>query len=108
MVSDSSGQRVQIGNVAALVELIAKLKLRNYDVVLVSSGAVGMGCIKLGLAKKPTNLRTKQAVAAAGQSQLMRMYEDLFGTVRVQVAQILISQSDFMEKQHWSNVKHTI
>eukprot|EP00747_Dinoflagellata_sp_TGD_P213225 gnl/TRDRNA2_/TRDRNA2_86208_c0_seq1.p1 gnl/TRDRNA2_/TRDRNA2_86208_c0~~gnl/TRDRNA2_/TRDRNA2_86208_c0_seq1.p1 ORF type:complete len:374 (+),score=64.40 gnl/TRDRNA2_/TRDRNA2_86208_c0_seq1:131-1123(+) len=66
-----------------------------------------MGCIKLGI-PKPTNLRKKQAVAAAGQSQLMRMYEDLFGTVRLRVAQLLISQSDFMERGHWSNVKHTV
>ncbi|CAE8687937.1 unnamed protein product, partial [Polarella glacialis] len=46
--------------------------------------------------------------AAAGQSQLMRMYEDLFGTVGVQVAQLLLSQSDFLEKERWSNVKSTI
>lgn len=108
IVSDSTGQRVQIGNVAQLVEIIAALKRKNYQVVLVSSGAVGMGCIKLGLRQKPTALRTKQAVAAAGQSQLMRMYEDLFGTVRLQVAQLLMSQSDFMDKEHWSNVKYTI
>jgi len=108
MVNDASGQRVQLANVAQLVELIAELRNKGYQVVLVSSGAVGMGCIKLGLAQKPTSLRTKQAVAAAGQSQLMRMYENLFGTVRLQVAQLLISQSDFMEKEHWSNVKHTI
>lgn len=108
MVSDGHGQRVQLANVAQIVELIAELKRKGYEVVFVSSGAVGMGCIKLGLPQKPTCLRTKQAVAAAGQSQLMRMYEDLFGTVRLQVAQLLISQSDFMEKEHWSNVKHTI
>lgn len=108
MLSDKSGQRVQLQNVAQLVELIAELKLRGYQVVLISSGAVGMGCIKLGLSQKPSSLRTKQAVAAAGQSHLMRMYEDLFSTVRVTVAQLLISQSDFLEKEHWSNVKATI
>ncbi|CAE8583439.1 unnamed protein product, partial [Polarella glacialis] len=89
-------------------ELIAELREKGYQVVLISSGAVGMGCIKLGLKQKPSNLRTKQAVAAAGQSQLMRMYEDLFGTVGVQVAQLLLSQSDFLEKERWSNVKSTI
>merc|ERR1719229_582827 len=66
-----------------------------------------MGCIKLGI-QKPTSIRTKQAVAAAGQSQLMRMYEDLFGTVGLRVAQLLVNQSDFLDKEHWSNVKHTI
>mmetsp|Transcript_90960 Transcript_90960/g.291721 ORF Transcript_90960/g.291721 Transcript_90960/m.291721 type:complete len:448 (+) Transcript_90960:178-1521(+) len=108
MVSDESGQRVQLANVAQLVDLIGSLRRKGYWVVLVSSGAVGMGCIKLGLTKKPTSVRTKQAVAAAGQSQLMRMYEDLFGTVRLQVAQMLLSQSDFLDKEHWSNVKATI
>jgi len=108
MVSDASGQRVQLGNVAQLVEVIAGLKRSGYNVVLVSSGAIGMGIIKLGLAQKPTSIRAKQAVAAAGQSQLMRMYEDLFSTVRMHVAQLLISQSDFLDKQHWQNVKHTI
>eukprot|EP00971_Amphidinium_carterae_P136449 2703789-Amphidinium_carterae.1 len=66
-----------------------------------------MGCIKLGI-PKPSSLHTKQAVAAAGQSRLMGMYEDLFGMVRLQVAQILITQTDFMDLHHWSNVKTTI
>merc|ERR1719230_1820253 len=66
-----------------------------------------MGCMKLGIAK-PTNPRTKQAVAAAGQSQLMRTYEDLFGAVGVQVAQLLISQSDFLDQAHWAKVKETL
>eukprot|EP00927_Polykrikos_kofoidii_P080956 TRINITY_DN78006_c0_g1_i1.p1 TRINITY_DN78006_c0_g1~~TRINITY_DN78006_c0_g1_i1.p1 ORF type:complete len:443 (-),score=79.09 TRINITY_DN78006_c0_g1_i1:41-1369(-) len=108
IMSDDTGKRVKLANIAQLIELVAQLKRANYRVLLVSSGAVGMGCIKLRLEKKPTNLRTKQAVAAAGQSQIMRMYEDLFATVNIQVAQLLLSQSDFLEKDHWVNVKHTI
>eukprot|EP00928_Gymnodinium_smaydae_P078577 TRINITY_DN62700_c0_g1_i1.p1 TRINITY_DN62700_c0_g1~~TRINITY_DN62700_c0_g1_i1.p1 ORF type:complete len:436 (+),score=60.04 TRINITY_DN62700_c0_g1_i1:222-1529(+) len=108
IVSDSSGQRLQLANMAQLIEVIARLRRDNYRVVLVTSGAVGMGCIKLGLTEKPKSVRTKQAVAAAGQSQLMRLYEDLFATVRVQVAQLLISQTDFLDKTHWENVKSTI
>jgi len=107
LMNDERGQRVRLKNVAALVEQIAELKLGGYQVVLVSSGAVGMGLIKLGI-PKPTSLRTKQAVAAAGQSQLMRMYEDMFVTVGLHCAQLLISQSDFMDKVHWQNIKHTI
>lgn len=108
MASDEDGQHVRLANIAQLVELIALLKRRRYEVVLVSSGAVGMGCIKLGLARKPTEMSAKQAVAAAGQSKLMRMYEDLFGTVRLTVAQLLVSQSDFLDKHHWANVKRTV
>jgi glutamate 5-kinase len=107
MQSADGSQRVRLRNVASLVELIAILKKQGKQVVLVSSGAVGMGLIKLGI-KKPTDLRKKQAVAAAGQSKLMRMYEDLFSTVGLQCAQLLLSQSDFLDKTHWKNVKHTI
>lgn len=107
IASDQDGQRVQLTNVARLVELIVTLRREGHDVVLVSSGAVGMGCIKLGIAK-PKSLQTKQAVAAAGQSQLMRLYEDLFSTMRTHVAQLLISQKDFLDKEHWSNIKNTI
>lgn len=107
MVSDATSQRLKLANVARIVEVIAELKRAGYWVVFITSGAVGMGCIKLGI-NKPTNLRTKQAVAAAGQSQLMRTYEDLFGAVGVQVAQLLISQNDFLDKTHWGNVKHTL
>jgi glutamate 5-kinase len=107
MQADDGTQRVRLRNVAGLVELIAVLKKQGRQVVLVSSGAVGMGLIKLGI-KKPSDLRKKQAVAAAGQSKLMRMYEDLFSTVGLQCAQLLLSQSDFLDKSHWKNVKHTI
>ncbi|CAK9057100.1 unnamed protein product [Durusdinium trenchii] len=105
--SDDRGHRVRLALVSQLVEVIAELRRLEYQVVFISSGAVGMGCIKLGIAK-PTDLRKKQAVAAAGQSQLIRMYEDLFGTLGVKVAQLLLSQSDLLDKEHWSNVKVTI
>jgi len=107
IASDQDGHRVQLANVASLVELIVTLKREGHDVVLVSSGAVGMGCIKLGI-EKPKVLQIKQAVAAAGQSQLMRLYEDLFSTMRTHVAQLLISQKDFLDKEHWGNIKNTI
>lgn len=107
MEKDADGQQVNITNLAKLVDLIHKLRKDNYQVVLVSSGAVGMGCIKLGI-PKPTSLRTKQAVAAAGQSQLMRLYEDLFSVMGVKVAQLLLSQIDFLDKNHWNNVRHTL
>jgi glutamate 5-kinase len=105
--SQSGAQKVNLTNIAQLVELISGLRLKGYQVVLVSSGAVGMGCIKLGI-DKPKDLRKKQAVAAAGQSQLMRLYEDLFTTVGLHVAQLLINQGDFLDKEHWSNIRHTI
>mmetsp|Transcript_37233 Transcript_37233/g.80965 ORF Transcript_37233/g.80965 Transcript_37233/m.80965 type:complete len:432 (+) Transcript_37233:220-1515(+) len=108
MLSDETGFRVNLANLARLVDTIGSLRRDGYQVVLVSSGAVGMGCIKLGMTKRPTDVRTKQAVAAAGQSHLLRLYEDLFGALKLQVAQLLINQSDFLDKDHWQSVKSTI
>jgi glutamate 5-kinase len=99
---------VRLANVAKLVELIASLKRVGDQVILVSSGAVGMGCIKLGLKEKPKSLNVKQAVAAAGQSQLMRMYEDMFGTLGLKAAQLLLGRGDFLDRDRWMNVKTTL
>eukprot|EP00811_Abedinium_folium_P030519 NODE_4894_length_1833_cov_11.770809.p1 GENE.NODE_4894_length_1833_cov_11.770809~~NODE_4894_length_1833_cov_11.770809.p1 ORF type:complete len:433 (-),score=138.07 NODE_4894_length_1833_cov_11.770809:370-1668(-) len=108
---DNSGENgliVRLCNLGRIVDLIASLVRAGHRVVLVSSGAVGMGCIKLGLKRKPSSLTVKQAVAAAGQSQLMRSYEELFGMVQMHVAQLLLSQSDFTDKGRWRNVRSTI
>mmetsp|Transcript_37224 Transcript_37224/g.80946 ORF Transcript_37224/g.80946 Transcript_37224/m.80946 type:complete len:424 (+) Transcript_37224:220-1491(+) len=108
MLSDETGFRVNLANLARLVDTIGSLRRDGYQVVLVSSGAVGMGCIKLNLTKRPTSIRTKQAVAAAGQSHLIRIYEDLFGALDMQVAQLLLNQSDFLDQDHWKSIKSTI
>lgn len=105
--SDGKAQFMKLANVANLVELIATLKRNGDRVILVSSGAVGMGCVKLGISK-PKDIRTKQAVAAAGQSHLMRMYEDLFGALGVKVAQLLLARTDFLDRVRWGNVKGTL
>ena len=81
---------------------------RCCKVVLVSSGAVGMGCRELGLAKKPTDPQMKRAVAGVGQSRIMRMYSELFETVGLKIAQLLVSQRDFMEQQRWAEIRDTI
>jgi glutamate 5-kinase len=109
MESGGSGnaERVRLANVARLVELISTLKRNGDRVILVSSGAVGIGCVKLGI-PKPKDMRTKQAVAAAGQSHLMRMYEDLFDSLGVKVAQLLLSRTDFLDRVRWGNCKGTL
>ena len=97
------GQRVNLRNIAALVEAAATIRRLGRRVVIVTSGAVGFGCVKLGLCSRPTSLSLKQACAAAGQSQLVRLYEDLFTTVNLKVAQILLCRSDFSNKDRFAN-----
>jgi len=101
------GQKVSLSNISRLVELIASLRTSGDHVVLVSSGAVGMGCLKLGLSQRPTGPGVKQALAAAGQSRLMRLYEDLFAVIGVNVAQLLISRDDFSDKARFLAVRNT-
>ncbi|CAE8620436.1 unnamed protein product [Polarella glacialis] len=105
---ETGGQKANLSNLARLVELIASLRKAGDHVILVSSGAVGMGCLKLGLSEKPAGLGAKQAMAAAGQSRLMRLYEDLAAVIGMQVAQLLITREDFSDKKRFLTVRHTI
>eukprot|EP00441_Pelagodinium_beii_P044149 CAMPEP_0197652552 /NCGR_PEP_ID=MMETSP1338-20131121/34518_1 /TAXON_ID=43686 ORGANISM="Pelagodinium beii, Strain RCC1491" /NCGR_SAMPLE_ID=MMETSP1338 /ASSEMBLY_ACC=CAM_ASM_000754 /LENGTH=465 /DNA_ID=CAMNT_0043227451 /DNA_START=98 /DNA_END=1495 /DNA_ORIENTATION=- len=104
----NGGEKANLANLARLVEVIAKLKSDGEQVILVSSGAVGMGCLKLGLKERPKGPGAKQAMAAAGQSRLMRLYEDLFQVVNIQVAQMLISREDFSDKLRFTSVRTTM
>lgn len=108
MTSDQRGQRVNVANLSRLVEVISDLGHKGYKVVLVSSGAVGMGCRELGLDQKPTEPKMKRAVAGVGQSRILRIYSELFETVGLRIAQLLVSQRDFVEQPRWAEIRHTI
>ena len=101
-------QRVNLANMGALVDTVTTLHRLGYGVIIVTSAAVGFGCLKLKLAERPKNLALKQAVAAAGQSHLIRMYEDLFGVYNVPVAQVLLSRFDFSAKDRFANVHNAL
>ena len=92
-----------------IVEAIANLQTDHRQVVLVSSGAVGLGRGWLGL--HPSRLKdmaTKQACAAVGQSLLMEAYKRLFGTYDVKIAQVLLTEEDFSNWRRYSNLRRTM
>jgi glutamate 5-kinase len=108
-VNPSTGeQRVNLANMGALVDTVTTLHRSGFGVIIVTSAAVGFGCLKLKLAERPKNLALKQAVAAAGQSHLIRMYEDLFGVYGVPIAQVLLSRFDFSAKDRFANVHNAL
>jgi glutamate 5-kinase len=74
--------------------VLSDLKNAGHEIVLVSSGAIGMGVAKLSLSSKPTDIRTKQAAAAVGQCELMYVYDKLFSEYNHTVAQILLTAPD--------------
>ena len=102
------GGRLNIRRVEELCKVLSDLKNAGHDVVLVSSGAIGMGVGKLGLRTRPTDIPTKQAAAAVGQCELMYTYDRLFSQYNHTVAQILLTASDVRVEERHENFKNTL
>lgn len=99
--------RLNIRRVERLVKIISDIKNSGRDVLLVSSGAIGLGMGKLGLVKRPTDTPAKQACAAVGQCELMYMYDKLFGEYNLVVAQLLLTKYVLLEERR-QNVENAI
>ena len=84
--------RLNIRRVETLVKTLADLYNAGHEVILVSSGAIGLGMGKLGLSRRPSDTPGKQACAAVGQCELMYMYDQLFSEYSIAVAQILLTR----------------
>lgn len=96
-----------LATVAHLVEVLCQLRHQGLHVVLVSSGAVGVGAARLGLTSRPTSLALKQAVAAVGQGRLMRFYDDFFSVLDQPIAQLLLTRQDLIHRQGYINAFNT-
>jgi glutamate 5-kinase len=92
----------------ALADQLYRIRARGKQVALVSSGAVGAGVGRLGLGKRPADLRHLQACAAIGQSLLMRAYEECLAKYDVPTAQVLLTASDFDSRPRYLNVRNTL
>ncbi len=99
---------LQLAAIAKLVETIVQLQRLGHRVILVSSGAVGVGCTRLGMVSRPQSLALKQAVAAVGQSRLMRIYDDFFAVFNQPVAQVLLTRQNFIQRQQYNNIRTTL
>lgn len=98
---------LSISTIAALVETLSQLRQTGHHVILVSSGAVGVGCARLGMTERPKAIETKQAVAAVGQGRLMRVYDDLFTILQQPIAQVLLTRSDLVQRSRYVNAYRT-
>ena len=99
---------LNILRVEELCKVMSDLKNAGNEVILVSSGAIGMGSGKLGLLKKPTDIPTKQAAAAVGQCELMYTYDRLFSEYNHTVAQILLTGDDIEHADRKANFTNTM
>ncbi|HTK36223.1 MAG TPA: glutamate 5-kinase [Caulobacteraceae bacterium] len=93
---------------AALARDAARLKARTCEVLIVSSGSVALGRRRLGLGSRALSLEEKQAAAAAGQSLLMRAWEEAFEPYGAAVAQVLVTRDDTEIRRRWLNARATM
>ena len=92
---------LNIRRVEQLCKVLSDIKNSGHQLIMVSSGAIGMGVGKMGLRERPTDIPTKQAAAAVGQCELMYTYDKLFSEYHHTVAQLLITGDDVgCEKRH--------
>lgn len=100
--------KLNIRRTEELCRVLSDLKNAGHQIILVSSGAIGMGVGKLGLSSRPADIPTKQAAAAVGQCELMDTYDRLFSEYHHIVAQILLTGDDFEHEDRLSNFQNTV
>ena len=100
--------RLNIRHVEQLVKVLSDLKNAGHEMILVSSGAIGMGVGKLNLPGRPGDMPTKQAAAAVGQCELMYTYDKLFSEYNHTVAQILLTGEDVDHADRRRNFENTM
>ncbi len=99
---------INIRHVEELCKVLSDIKNAGHEIILVSSGAIGMGMGKLSLKEKPADMPTKQAAAAVGQCELMYTYDKLFSEYNHTVAQILVTGLDLEDPTRYHNIKNTV
>ncbi|ARP51179.1 MULTISPECIES: glutamate 5-kinase [Caproicibacterium] len=99
--------RLNLRRMEELCKVLCGLQNEGREVVLVSSGAVGVGMAKLGLHKHPEEIEQRQAVAAVGQCELMFMYDKFFGEYNHTVGQVLLTRDVVQNQVTRKNAENT-
>ena len=99
---------LNIRRVEELCRVLSDLKNAGHEIILVSSGAIGMGVGKLSLKERPADIPGKQAAAAVGQCELMYTYDRLFQQYHHTVAQLLLTADDFRQEDRHRNFQNTM
>ena len=100
--------RLNIRRVELLCKILSDLKNAGHQLVLVTSGAIGMGVGKLGLPGRPADMPGKQAAAAVGQCELMYVYDKLFSEYHHAVAQLLLTADDLRDSRRSGHVRDSL
>ena len=103
--------KINLRRINDLARVLSDLRNEGYEVILVSSGAIGVAMGKLGFTEKPSDTKVKQSLAAVGQCELMALYDRMFSEYHNTVAQILLTRSDIeieKRKQHTKDTFNTL
>lgn len=103
-----AGGNLNIRRIETLCKVLSDIKNAGHEVILVSSGAIGLGAGKLRLKEKPSSVPEKQASAAVGQCELMYTYDRMFSGYNHTVAQLLMTGDDFGHKDRYTNFINTM
>lgn len=100
--------RLNFQRIANLAYVLSALRARNLDIILVTSGAIGVGAGRIGLLDKPNELAKKQALAAIGQAELMKIYQKFFDEYNQTVAQVLLTKDVMTVPDRHKNAQNTL
>jgi glutamate 5-kinase len=103
-----SNGRLNFRRMETLAYVLSALRSKGCQIVLVSSGAIGVGAGRIGLVEKPKDLPTKQALAALGQAQLMKIYQKMFEGYNQTVAQVLLTKDIMFIDERHNNARGTL
>lgn len=100
--------KVNLNHIDRLAMVLSDLHNRGKEIILVSSGAIGVAVGKLGLETRPRDIKSKQAAAAVGQCELMFLYDKMFSSYSNTVAQILLTYDDIVNPKRKKNIMNTV
>lgn len=107
MITDGVAE-IHCDKIRSFVKEIAGLIKEGYEVIIVSSGAIGSGLAKLGLGERPKDYKQLQALASVGQIHLMKIYDQEFNKYGLQVGQVLLSADDMKDSIRRTNTRNTL
>ncbi|SLM39409.1 glutamate 5-kinase [Lasallia pustulata] len=106
-IVDEKSHEPVLSILSLIVETAVKLRKDGHRVVIVSSGAIGVGLRRMDIERRPKHLPRVQALAAVGQCRLMSLWDSLFGHLRQPVAQILLTRNDIADRTQYLNAQNT-
>ncbi|KAK4231571.1 hypothetical protein QBC38DRAFT_225714 [Podospora fimiseda] len=107
-IVDEKSHEPLLSILTLIVETAVKLRKDGHKVIIVSSGAIGVGLRRMDVDKRPKHLSKLQALAAIGQCRLMSLWDSLFNHLRQPIAQILLTRNDIADRSRYLNAQRTI